>query len=1333
MQHVPYSSGTMLGKYRIEQTIRSDDESIVYSATDTMLHNRSCIIKQYIIQPDWSKETQEEAQKRFLQETELLIKLNTPGHPNIPEVYDVLNNDCLVMKSIEGITLQQLLDQRGGRLSEAEALLYVRAVCNALVYMHGFTPEPVLHLNIHLQTMVLDDTRRVWLVEIGLRGTTAVSQADTDVVSTKDGQTAFVDYYAPEQRRGAAEPRSDVYSLALTLYTLVTGVQPELRGDEPIRSVRELYPGLSPEVDALIKHASRADATLRPTAQEFLHTLEGIIHPTNATTILSPDGTPLTSTIELTNWCEKNWHEAVSWLYSSLPMQIEHFWKNEQLADDIRTLQQDELDRSAALDILLTRLDPQGFGETPPRTWNDPAEIDYQLIDPKQEEQQTRSLTLMNMGSRHIQVTIAASDWISVNPAVMSLAPLQQMAVVLKAVPEQQHHGKRLQDTLNIQRTTPNGITSSLALPVHADIGLTKTDQERVFLRYAIPVTGGIGLLLTIWSSVLGDSSLWGWVGCFAFLFVFLLGGILVVYIATLRERYSPDEKPLLLVLLGTGRSKKYVRRIDERAEHLYQEILEAIVSQQWDRAVQQIVNLEKLQSGYRDVKTLVSSYPELYAALKDHPLMLNIEGKRFGIRATAYIVDVMIVSLIYFTSTFVYVNMTGRSMMDGFDTLGIHFWSIIGAAEYVLLMMTFSEGLLGAAEYVLMATFFEGLYGATIGKMLFGMRVVKTNGRPCGLKAAFIRALYLGTIETMSFGIVSRLSMRRPLYQRLGDKAAQTVVAAANDVYIKQRPHWVNFIVALLLFILLDTAVNTILSTPPQWQAFTPDNRLSVLVPDRLYRDYRATHGTDSERFTLDWGNARYHILYADLETHFLLPETVPSGFFDALRDGFLAGLAKEDNISSVNLVSEHDITLDDYPGRAITIEAREYGLIPMKVNVRLFLVEDRIYWIYLSQIDFFPVDEKRFLESTTLLDPEESAALETEEPSVLETEESATSWQPFSSEEGGFSVMMPGEPQKSLQKLGNAFVEYDMNIYLAGYNTDGPWYLVGYADYPEQITSQFTPQKILDDEVAAMRNDAKVVRVKDITFDGYPGRELEVESQEDDGSILVKQRQRLYIINNRFYMLQVSWIADGTPQENIDTFMDSFELLEAVATVTPTARPVAETVAAPTAESGEQVEEFQTYTHPSGIFTIDLPESWVVNDQSEAGLVRTFVFDLDGDVSLLINILQDPEVTFSQAELGELVRYFAEQNFGDQPNFSMDDATIPQNDGSVLLTYTFDDPDGNLPDHTMAHSYTQQDGDKISIVTVLQEQTTMTEERDARILDVLVSYTVDISVAVP
>jgi uncharacterized RDD family membrane protein YckC len=161
------------------------------------------------------------------------------------------------------------------------------------------------------------------------------------------------------------------------------------------------------------------------------------------------------------------------------------------------------------------------------------------------------------------------------------------------------------------------------------------------------------------------------------------------------------------------------------------------------------------------------------------------VTGKKFGIRAAAYIIDnifglvvTLVISLcVGFTVGLVMAMLRQRISVDP-------------QTPWVLSIVV---GLIVGA---LFNTIYEWLYGATPGKLILGLRVVMENGEPCGFMPAFKRA-WLLYIDGLFFGLVGYQSMKPPLYQRLGDKSAKTIVVGSKDAVIQRPRAWWWFLAA--------------------------------------------------------------------------------------------------------------------------------------------------------------------------------------------------------------------------------------------------------------------------------------------------------------------------------------------------------------------------------------------------------------------------------------------------------------------------------------------------------------------------------------------------------
>lgn len=138
-------------------------------------------------------------------------------------------------------------------------------------------------------------------------------------------------------------------------------------------------------------------------------------------------------------------------------------------------------------------------------------------------------------------------------------------------------------------------------------------------------------------------------------------------------------------------------------------------------------------------------------------------------------------------------------------------------ARYYDTFLIAFLSGLI---TFLIYETILEGWYGATVGKYVTGLVVVKENGTPCDVRSAFYRAFGM-TVDGLFLGLIGVMIMRQsPLRQRRGDKWAHTLVIKRNELpqgYLKPRyPFGVSLVSASILFVLVDsffTALGMILN----------------------------------------------------------------------------------------------------------------------------------------------------------------------------------------------------------------------------------------------------------------------------------------------------------------------------------------------------------------------------------------------------------------------------------------------------------------------------------------------------------------------------------------
>jgi serine/threonine protein kinase len=280
------ATGTPLqgGRYQIMGQLGHGGMGAVYLARDMELFGRLCVVKQ--MRPFFASQSERRrAEEDFKREAEVLARLNHPGHPRIPEVYGYFVegiDQYLVMKYIEGESLEGRLERLKRPLAEADVVRAAQDVANALVYLHSRQPDPVIHRDIKPANIILDPEDRIWLVDFGLARAAASGGARVMIAGGKTVAAGTPGYTPLEQWQMQPTPRSDVYALGATMHHLLTRRDPRdsfgdfaeldlnvLRSFATFPPLQEIRPDVSPALAALVARCLDPDPMRRPPARQL--------------------------------------------------------------------------------------------------------------------------------------------------------------------------------------------------------------------------------------------------------------------------------------------------------------------------------------------------------------------------------------------------------------------------------------------------------------------------------------------------------------------------------------------------------------------------------------------------------------------------------------------------------------------------------------------------------------------------------------------------------------------------------------------------------------------------------------------------------------------------------------------------------------------------------------------------------------------------------------------------------------------------------------------------------------------------------------------------------
>ncbi|MBQ1400104.1 MAG: Stk1 family PASTA domain-containing Ser/Thr kinase, partial [Lachnospiraceae bacterium] len=205
-------AGMFLGnRYEIGERIGSGGTSDVYKAKDHKL-SRSVAIK--VLKAEFN--TDRNFVQKFRSEAQAAASLS---HQNIVNVYDVGEEDdihYIVMELIDGITLKRYIEKKG-RLTSRETIGIAIQVAQGIEVAHG---EHIVHRDIKPQNVIISRDGKVKVTDFGI-----ARAASSQTISSN--AMGSVHYISPEQARGGyCDERSDIYSLGVTMYEMITGRVP---------------------------------------------------------------------------------------------------------------------------------------------------------------------------------------------------------------------------------------------------------------------------------------------------------------------------------------------------------------------------------------------------------------------------------------------------------------------------------------------------------------------------------------------------------------------------------------------------------------------------------------------------------------------------------------------------------------------------------------------------------------------------------------------------------------------------------------------------------------------------------------------------------------------------------------------------------------------------------------------------------------------------------------------------------------------------------------------------------------------------------------------------
>lgn len=268
---------TLSGRYELLARVGGGGMALVYKARDLLL-NRFVAVK--VLRQQFTHD--DEFVKRFRREAQAAASLS---HPNIVSIYDVGQVEdtyYIVMEYIDGANLNEIIRDRAP-LQPDEAVRIASQICDALEHAHH---NQIIHRDIKPHNILIGNNGRVKVTDFG------IARAVTSSTITQTGSVVgSVHYFSPEHAKGVATgEKSDIYSLGIVLYQMLTGRLPFLGESpisvalkhlqEPFEAPRDVNPYIPQSVENIILKAMRKNPLERyQSATDMLKDLETCLQP----------------------------------------------------------------------------------------------------------------------------------------------------------------------------------------------------------------------------------------------------------------------------------------------------------------------------------------------------------------------------------------------------------------------------------------------------------------------------------------------------------------------------------------------------------------------------------------------------------------------------------------------------------------------------------------------------------------------------------------------------------------------------------------------------------------------------------------------------------------------------------------------------------------------------------------------------------------------------------------------------------------------------------------------------------------------------------------------
>jgi serine/threonine protein kinase len=255
------------GRYRVIKPVGGGGMKLVYLAEDMRLASRSCALAE-MVDSFTDPAMQKQAVAAFQREADMLAQLSNEHIPRVFDRFSEQNRHYLVMEYVDGITLEDELKKSGGKLPESRVIDIALQILDTLQYLHNLSPS-VVYRDLKPSNVMITRNGQIKLIDFGI-ARFFLPQSNATMIGTQG-------YAPPEQYRGRAESRSDLYALGATMHHALSGRDPALEPPFSFPKLKTLCPDINSALADLVDQALEYDVVHRMAdAAEFKERLLAI-------------------------------------------------------------------------------------------------------------------------------------------------------------------------------------------------------------------------------------------------------------------------------------------------------------------------------------------------------------------------------------------------------------------------------------------------------------------------------------------------------------------------------------------------------------------------------------------------------------------------------------------------------------------------------------------------------------------------------------------------------------------------------------------------------------------------------------------------------------------------------------------------------------------------------------------------------------------------------------------------------------------------------------------------------------------------------------------------